>query len=380
MSVHKYKTLRGEVRWQARWRDRVSGRQHKDGGHRTKREAEAAERTHSRRGGYAAGRTSFDEYADRYLAQGQWKPKTTEGYTSALQHARRYFGATPVGEIRVPDCRAFMTWLASDECPGLRTPRSVNGAFAAFSSVLSLAVEDEALSTNPAAVVRPHRQPGARKFEPAFLDQEQVARICAELPDPYAMAVRFLAYTGLRAGELAALRIEDVDLTREVVRVHSSARKRGGQWERSTPKSRNSSREVKLLRWLAEDVGNYLARTHKGPWVESAPLFPNPAIGRREPGAPIRWDWSAPIEPQNFYRNHFVPAVRRAGLASLMLTAGMTPYWISRQMGHSSYVITLTTYAKLIEEQDAAHPAEDALPRPPEVPTADVIELERKRA
>jgi hypothetical protein len=49
-----------------------------------------------------------------------------------------------------------------------------------------------------------------------------------------------------------------------------------------------------------------------------------------------------------------------------MLTAGQSPYWISEQMGHSSYIITLSTYARLIKAtaEDDTHPAADALPRP----------------
>jgi integrase len=90
-------------------------------------------------------------------------------------------------------------------------------------------------------------------------------------------------------------------------------------------------------------------------------------------------NWDSPVEPSSFYRWVFRPAVKRAGIpnkvrlhdlrhtyASLMLTAGMSPYWICEQMGHSSYVITMTTYARLIRERDesSAHPAEDRLAYP----------------
>jgi integrase len=406
MSVHKYKTTRGDVRWQVRWRER--GEQHKSGGWPTKRAAEEEERrrTSSRRGDYRAGRTPFEEYADRYLDQapGRWKAKTAEGYTSALQHARRYFGSTPVGEIRVSDCREFLSWLASEECPGLKTPRSVNGAFAAFSAVLGLAVEDEAILANPAAVVRPHRDPNARKFEPRFLTEDQVKAICAELPVPYPLMVAFMAYTGLRAGEVSALRIEDLDLDREVVKVHTSARKREGKWERSTPKSKDSTREVKLLPDTAKHLRNYLRNTHMRSDNPSAPLFPNPKVGAagRATGFPWRsFDWSAPVEMQNFYRNHFKPAVKRAGLkddkgrpfvnvrlhdlrhtyASLMLSEPVkaSPYWISKQMGHSSPVVTLTVYAKWIEDKDAPHVGAGLLSPPDVSAEADVIELPQRQ-
>ena len=71
----------------------------------------------------------------------------------------------------------------------------------------------------------------------------------------------------------------------------------------------------------------------------------------------------------SFYQNVFTPAVKRAGLegvrfhdlrhtyASLMLTLVQSPYWISEQLGHADYVITLRTYTRLISPKDTTqHP------------------------
>lgn len=40
---------------------------------------------------------------------------------------------------------------------------------------------------------------------------------------------------------------------------------------------------------------------------------------------------------------------------SLALARGASPYWVSEQMGHSSYKITLDVYAHYIRKDDA-HP------------------------
>jgi hypothetical protein len=89
-----------------------------------------------------------------------------------------------------------------------------------------------------------------------------------------------------------------------------------------------------------------------------APLFPHRKNGGNAHGEP---DWSQPIEPGTFYRNVFKPAVKRAGLenvrlhdlrhtcASILLTAGMSPYELSEQLGHSGYQITLDVYARQAE-------------------------------
>lgn len=81
-----------------------------------------------------------------------------------------------------------------------------------------------------------------------------------------------------------------------------------------------------------------------------------------------RLDWSSPLEPGAFYRWVFKPARGRAGLppgirlhdlrhtyASVALSRGASPYWLSEQMGHSSYRITLDVYAHWILKDDQ-HP------------------------
>jgi integrase len=104
-----------------------------------------------------------------------------------------------------------------------------------------------------------------------------------------------------------------------------------------------------------------------------APLFPHRKNGGNAHGEP---DWSQPIEPGTFYRNVFKPAVKRAGLenvrlhdlrhtcASILLTAGMSPYELSEQLGHSGYQITLDVYARWIPDQEEAHSMEGKVTRP----------------
>ncbi len=59
-----------------------------------------------------------------------------------------------------------------------------------------------------------------------------------EYPDaPYGLLVRTAAYSGLRAAELAGLRIRDVNLLRQEIRVARTLQRRNGTWHAGTPKS-----------------------------------------------------------------------------------------------------------------------------------------------
>jgi hypothetical protein len=62
-----------------------------------------------------------------------------------------------------------------------------------------------------------------------FLSAAEVERLAEAIAPPYGLLVRFAAHTGLRAGELAALRVKRPDLLRGTVRVVESASEVGGR-------------------------------------------------------------------------------------------------------------------------------------------------------
>lgn len=81
---------------------------------------------------------------------------------------------------------------------------------------MAQAVEDQAISANPADAVKKlptiqnYRDADGQPLEPfhvRYLSEEQVDRLAQALADrqPYDLMVRFLAWTGLRASELAGL-------------------------------------------------------------------------------------------------------------------------------------------------------------------------------
>jgi integrase len=203
-------------------------------------------------------------------------------------------------------------------------------------------------------------------------------RIAAELQPPYDLMVQFLAYTGLRAGELAGLNVEDVKVWqtkqgwRGHVDVHRTRRKIPGGWAEDTPKSERSTRKVRLADWLAAELADYLA-AHPAA-APGNPLWPGKHNGGIQHGELL---WTAPVEMGTFYRSTFRPAARRAGFgnvrihdlrhsfAAIMLEAGADIMEVSEQMGHAGYRITLDVYAHLIPREDESHPLDDAPAAPP---------------
>jgi integrase len=300
------------------------------------------------------------------------------------------FATRPVGAVSPADARRFRADLINK---GLARG-TIKHAFDVFRRVLDVAVTDGAIPANPAASVPLPRTTATGDtpvFAPHPLTSEQVARLSAHIGarhKVYGLVVLFLAYSGLRAAELAGLEVGDVDLAKHTVRVQRTKRKVRGGWETGTPKSRKSRRVVPLDSWLADDLGAYLA-DHPNRGVPTAPLFPN----RQRGGTPNRaLDWSEPVEPGALYKNLFKPAVAAVGIAPtrlhdlrhtyavLSLSAGAHYMQVSKWLGHESYVTTLTIYADYIDETEGGKAAPLARPVAPAPAPDNVVPLRPRTA
>jgi integrase len=106
------------------------------------------------------------------------------------------------------------------------------------------------------------------------------------------------AYSGLRAGELCALRVQDLDLLRRRLYVRASIAEVDGALLRVATKTKRQ-RTVGLPAFLCEMLAAYLADRPHGP---DDLVFDDPT----RPGT---WQRHA-----NWYVAHFKPAIRKANL------------------------------------------------------------------
>jgi integrase len=225
-------------------------------------------------------------------------------------------------------------WVTELSDLGL-APSTVRYSHRVFSLMLTHAVRDGRLARNPAEGVK---LPKITRGEPMFLDHGQVVDLAAAA-EPYGLLVRFLAYTGLRWGEMSALRIGSLDLLRRRMRIKSAFVEVKGKLVEGTPKT-HQVRIVPLPRFLVDELAAHVEG--KGP---DELVFSTPA------GTPLR--------NTNFRRRHWDKAVMAAGLdgltphdlrhtaASLAVAAGANVKAVQRMLGHASATMTLDVYAGL---------------------------------
>ena len=125
---------------------------------------------------------------------------------------------------------------------------TIENAFGLLRQILGAAVDDSRIPRNPCDGVK---LPKRKHADRGYLSHVQLPALASAV-DRDAEVVRFLAYTGLRWGEMAALRIGEFDMLRRRVNVSRAVTESGGlQW--STPK-RWERRSVPFPATLADDL------------------------------------------------------------------------------------------------------------------------------
>jgi integrase len=170
------------------------------------------------------------------------------------------------------DTLAIRGWLAGLVGGGLSPSRAKHAYYVLF-AVLGAAIQAGALLRNPAVGIR---VPRSRRREMRFLSAVEVERLAEAVVPPYGLLVRFAAYTGLRAGELVALRVGRLDLLRGTVRVVESASEVGGHLVFGSTKT-YAERTIRLPRFLRDDLAVHLAGRPRDP---DGSCSPPPRVGR----------------------------------------------------------------------------------------------------
>ena len=265
------------------------------------------------------------------------KPGSVRYYGIQLRcHLIPAFGIRRLAEITRADVQRF---LAEKRMQGF-SGSSVHGMRTALSKVLQEAVDWDYLEQNPARGIRVgDRTP---KQERVYLSAEHVAQLHNSLPEPCRTLVLLAVLTGLRIGELLALRWKHVDLLHSTIRVRETVYE--GRF--GTPKTRSSRRDVPM----SQPVREALIAQH----ARCALAGPDDLVFSSRAGTPI--------SPKNMLRRVLQPACRGLGLpaitwhsfrhthATLLGEVGESLRTAQAILGHSNLETTLNVYTHAIPE------------------------------
>lgn len=184
---------------------------------------------------------TLEEFAPVFLkryAKLENKPSEYDSKESRLRvHLVPEFGALPLSQITSGRIADYVSELVDED---EIKPKTINNILTVLNVCLQLAKEDGHIAALPRM---PWLEVDYDEHDFKFLDFEPAAALLAAANDPmWGEMILVAVKTGLRLGELRALRPQDVDLKRKVLHVRKGAYKsRVG-----TPKTKSSKREVPL--------------------------------------------------------------------------------------------------------------------------------------
>jgi integrase len=201
------------------------------------------------------GQTPFRDVAEAWAASwpNRLSPTTVRRYRGLLDnYLLREFGAIPVGRI---DRGVVQRWVNRLNADGL-SAATVRGCCATLRACMNTAVRDGWIRANPAIRID---LPRAKRNEMLCLTADEVRAVAEGIDPHYRVLVYTAAYTGLRAGELLALRRKDVDLLRGTLSVERSLLDVNGHLSFAEPKTAASRRTVSLPAFLRNMLNEHLA-------------------------------------------------------------------------------------------------------------------------
>ena len=230
---------------------------------------------------------------------------------------------------------------------------------------LAQAVDWHLTQRNVADVVKPPR-PVPKEI--VALSTDETRRLLDAAAEDRLEALYVLAvHTGMRQGEMLALRWQDVDIENAVLSVRRTLTRRGGKIAFGEPKTKKSRRSIRLTPQAVDALRAHLERQLRDMEILGDHY--------QDQGLIFTTDTGAPINPSNLRQRSFTPLLKRVGLphmrfhdlrhtcATLLLSRGVHPKFVQELLGHATIAITLDTYSHVMPSMgDATAKAmEDAL-------------------
>ncbi|MEN6623846.1 MAG: site-specific integrase [Smithella sp.] len=294
------------------------------------------------------------------------KPKAYDKCESSLRcYVKPRLGAMPIRKltgIQVQQLLNDLLQTGGRKGAGLSTS-TVNGTRKYLRAAFDQAAKNGIVKTNVVAGTVAIRQvkKGIRVLTveeaKALVDAAKTFKADIYGKVPY-MLLSLALDTGMRLGELIALRWNCVDLIKSRIYVKYSTNSSKPSLKLDETKTKQSVRQVALFQRTIQDLRAYQS------WQEAQ----KEVLGDKyhDHGLVITNIFGGILSPANFSRRVFKPLLCQTGIgtdvrfhdlrhthASHLLAAGVNPKVIQERLGHSTIAMTLNTYSHLMPNMQA---------------------------
>jgi len=316
-----------------------------------------------------AERLTVNQYVMEWLetvARERVRPSTLTAYTSHFDiHIKPAMKGIKLRDLEPDDVNRMLAGIVR----GGATPATANRVRATLRAALASALKSRYVTHNAAALSEPRKE---RKTRISPLTIEQARLLIADVKDDrIGPLVETAIYTGMRQGELLALRWQDVDLEECVVTVSRTL-----TWEKnpsetgpkmlpvfSDPKTDKSHRRIRLtakaVAALERQHAKVIELEQKATVTRWKPIPGEDLVFPSAFGGPLN-NSNVTNRLQGILKRLELPRQRFHDLrhltASLLLAEGVDIFTVKEILGHSQIALTANIYGHLTEKlaDDAA--------------------------
>ena len=228
-----------------------------------------------------------------------------------------------------------------------------------LNQALNQAMKERRILVNPTKAAKP---PKVTRPEAAYLNKEQIKNLLGVASEDSWYTVFFFTLgTGMRLGEVCALRWENIDLVNGVVKVRESVKRVSNDVpeEQKTklliqpPKSEKGKRNIPLPNEVLAEL-----KKHR---VKQAELKLQIGELYNDQDLVFAWEDGRMVDP-GYLSKHFKKVINQCGYegitfhslrhsyASALLTMGEHPKVVQELLGHAQISMTLDTYSHVAPE------------------------------
>lgn len=324
----------------------IFGKRHKKSGFRIKAEAEKQEAVAKTDYNKGLGTSNdlnikFKDLMEQFLtlhAEVYLKPSTKRGYNDHYNlHLKDFFGSIKLVDITPVVLNKFM----QDKQEEGLSHKTINHLLTTIGTAFNWAINNNYMMYNPITRVKKLK---VDKVEMSFLSEKEIKIVLKtaqkEYPDFYPLLLTAV-YTGMRRGELLGLTWECIDFKESIIKVKKSLYK----GVLSEPKTKNSIRAIQVPKKLVNVLKKY-----------------KKIAKENDLNLVFTQDNGKSIDADNMIKRRFQKVLEKAEVkqirfhdlrhtyASLLISRDLNVKYIQRQMGHSSFEVTMNTYAHLLPE------------------------------
>jgi len=303
---------------------------------------------------------TFKEVTELWIKQPHdWKESTRENYESNLRfHALPYFGSVPVNEIKRKDLKAFFDKKYAEGL-NLNTIKLIR---APINGILAYAVELELIETNPLRDLVLKYKKKTFEIDPLTESESHLLLEQAKTfgDGSYYPVMLCALRTGMRIGEIQALKWNDIDFDNRQIEV-----KRSFRMGRMTDTKNHKQRRVDMTLHLTETLRGHRTAQKRDALKKGAPVSEFVFSGTKDKflnRGSLKYVLNRCLKRAGLHRVR-IHSLRHS-YATIRLMRGHNAGDVSYQLGHSSIKITYDIYAHWIpgqfksevDELDNQHP------------------------